>query len=159
MHGERWEINISFHFLLHRISVPVSPRSIVQWFLTISHFSAHYESQGKCVLERHTSTHLPESDETHPGPFSRSNERENSRKSVSKTYIRRVGHARQPRGPRCRAFSLCLNANKFVLLSVPNLMTICLKFENMGKTAGHESKKVHIQLTSVARLSLSFIKY
>ena len=38
-------------------------------------------------------------------------------------------------------------------------MTICLKFENMGKTAGQESKNVHIQLTSVARLSLSFIKY
>ena len=31
--------------------------------------------------------------------------------------------------------------------------------ENMGKTAGQESKNVHIQLASVARLSLSFIKY
>ena len=27
----------------------------------------------------------------------------------------------------CRAFPLCLNANKFVLLSVPTPMTICLK--------------------------------
>ena len=59
---------------------------------------------------------------------SRSDKRENGRKSATRTYVRHVSNVRQPSGARCRAFSLCLiNANKFVQLSVSDLMTICLK--------------------------------
>ena len=43
-HGERWKINISSLFPLHRISVPVSPRPMVQWlFNKITFFRALWE--------------------------------------------------------------------------------------------------------------------
>ena len=43
-HGERWKINIFSLFPLHRISVPVSPRPMVQWlFNKITIFRAFRE--------------------------------------------------------------------------------------------------------------------
>ena len=128
-HGERWKINIFSLFPLHRISVPVSPRPMVQWlFNKITIFRAFRELRKARFwathvnlsprMRRHTSeTFL----------FSPSDKRQHGRKSATRTYIRRVSDARQPSGTRCRAFSLCLNANKFVLLTVSNLMTICLR--------------------------------
>ena len=59
--------------------------------------------------------------------FSPAEKRQNGRKSATRTYIRHVSDARQPSGARCRTFSLCLNANNFVPLRIPNPMTICLK--------------------------------
>ena len=80
---------------------------------------------------------------------SRSDKRENGRKSANSTYIRRVSNARQPSGARCRAFSLCLNAHKFLLLSVSNLMTICLKI--CAKPLDNKAKRY----TSSCRRSLA----
>ena len=53
-HGERWKINISSLFPLHRISVPVSPRPMVQWlFNKITFFRAFRELRKTCFWATH----------------------------------------------------------------------------------------------------------